>query len=440
MNILSLFDGISCGRVAIERVGINVDKYYASEVDKYAIKISSKNYPDIIQLGDVNHWQDWDIDWSSIDLLIGGSPCQGFSNAGKGLNFKDPRSALFFVYVDILNHIIKQNPKVMFLLENVKMKKEWVNIISKYLGVEPVEINSSLVSAQNRQRYYWTNIAEIQQPEDKHIYLKDILITNNTIRIPEYGNEDKSRPLTCHYSNNFGGWYDRITDPNPNKQQIDILAQPLNATKDNKAHCIKAQYYKNNIANFVTNKGFDASGVAEPIILQRPHGFNNGGFKTKKAPTLTSGASYEQNNFVCEPIKYLNEKNVQHLMRDFGSKGKILSYKDYKTNTLTASMGMGGGNGLYYAEQGTGKNIFEVKDKKIIIYGKEYTMNLEDGLWYFRKLTPIECERLQTLPDNYTDGVSNTQRYKCLGNGWTVDVIAHIFSYLLKQGEKNEKV
>ena len=356
MNILSLFDGISCGRVALERAGIQVDKYYASEIDKYAKQISSKNYPDIIQLGDVNNWQSWDIDWSSVDLLIGGSPCQGFSNAGKGLNFKDPRSALFFVYVDILNHIKKYNPKVRFLLENVKMKKEWVNVISKYLGVEPVEINSSLVSAQNRQRYYWTNIAEIQQPEDKHIYLKDILITNNTIRIPEYGNEDKSRPLTCHYSNNFGGWYDRITDPDPNKQQIDILAQPVNATKDNKAYCIKAQYYKNSIANFVTNKGFSASGVAEPI---------------------------------------------EH----------------------------------YYTEQGTGKNVFEVKDKKIIIYGKEYTMNLEDGWWRFRKLTPIECERLQTLPDNYTKQgviqteISNTQRYKCLGNGWTVDVIAHIFSY-----------
>lgn len=404
MNVLSLFDGISCGRVAIERVGVKVDKYYASEIDKYAKQISSKNYPDIIQLGDVNNWQNWNIDWSSIDLLIGGSPCQGFSNAGKGLNFNDPRSALFFVYVDILNHIKIYNPKVMFLLENVKMKKEWVNIISKYLGVEPVEINSSLVSAQNRQRYYWTNIAEIQQPEDKHIYLKDILITNNTIRIPEYGNEDKSRPLTCHYSNNFGGRYDRITEPNPNKQQIDILAQPLNATKDNKAHCIKAQYYKNSIANFVTNKAFDASGVAEPIILQRPHGFNG----------------------------------VQHLMRNFGSKGKILSHKDYKTNTITASMGMGGGNGLYYAEQGTGKNIFEVKDKKIIIYGKEYTMNLEDGWWYFRKLTPIECERLQTLPDNYTEGVSNTQRYKCLGNGWTCDVIAHIFSFLPKEYKNKE--
>lgn len=365
MNILSLFDGISCCRVALERANIQVDKYYASEIDKYAIQVAQHNYPDTIQLGDINNWRNWKIDWASIDLVAGGSPCQGFSNAGKGLNFDDPRSALFFVFVDILNHIRNVNPNVKFLLENVKMKKEWLDIISKWLNVEPVEINSSLVSAQNRQRFYWTNIAKIPQPADKHIYLKDILITSNTIRIPEYGNGEKSRPLTCHYSNNFGGWYDRINDPNPNKQQIDILA---------------------------------------------------------------------------ENVKFLNEKNLQHLMRDFGSKGKILCDKDEKTNTLTASMGMGGGNGLYYAEQKTGKNVFEVKDKKVIIYDKEYKIDLEDGFWCFRKLTPIECERLQTLPDNYTDGISNSQRYKALGNGWTVDVIAHIFNYLLKQGEKSEKV
>lgn len=352
INVLSLFDGISCGRVALDRANIQVDKYYASEIDKYAIKVAQKNYPDTIQLGDINNWRKWNIQWETIDLVIGGSPCQGFSNAGKGLNFNDPRSALFFVFVDILNHIRNVNPNVKFLLENVKMKKQWLDIISKWLNVEPVEINSSLVSAQNRQRFYWTNIAKITQPEDKHIYLKDILMTTNTKRIPEYGNGEKSRPLTCHYSNNFGGWYDRITDPNPNKQQIDVLAQALNPTIDNKAHCIKAQYYKNSIANFVTNKGFDATGVAE---------------------------------------------NVK-----------------------------------YFEELKSKNNVFESKNSVVIIYGKEYNIGLSDGLWMFRKLSPIECERLQTLPENYTDGISDTQRYKCIGNGWTVDVIAHIFSFLHK--------
>lgn len=413
MNVLSLFDGISCGRVALERAGIKVDKYYASEIDKYAIQVSQKNYPDIIQLGDVTKWRDWDIDWSSIDLLMGGSPCQGFSNAGKGLNFEDPRSALFFVFVDILNHIKTFNPNIKFLLENVKMKKEWVNVISEYVGVEPVEINSCLVSAQNRQRYYWTNIAKIEQPQDKHIYLKDILITSNTIRLPEYGNENKSRPLTCHYSNNFGGWYDRINDPNPNKQQIDILVEPLEI----------CDYVKEKLDEFYNKNGY---------VPKCFNAYNCREIKDK-SPTLTNSCGSQTSSATClilENIKFLNEKNIQHPMREFGSKGKILSDKDEKSNTLTASMGTGGGNGLYYAEQKTGKNVFEVKDKKIKIYDKEYKIDLDDGFWCFRKLTPVECERLQTLPDNYTDGISNSQRYKCLGNGWTVDVITHIFKNL----------
>lgn len=147
MNVLSLFDGISAGRVALERAGIKVDNYYASEVDKYAIQISQKNYPDIKQMGDVTKWREWDIDWSSIDLVIGGSPCQGFSFAGKQLNFEDPRSKLFFDYVDICHRVADDNPKMKFFLENVRMKKEYQDVISGYMGVEPVMINSSLVSA-----------------------------------------------------------------------------------------------------------------------------------------------------------------------------------------------------------------------------------------------------------------------------------------------------
>lgn len=165
MNILSLFDGMSSGRIAAERAGLPIENYYSSEVDKYAIKVSQANYPDIIQLGDVTKWRDWPIDWSGIDLLIGGSPCQGFSFAGKQLAFEDPRSALFFVYVDILNHIRSVNPDVKFMLENVKMKKENLAVINNYLGVEPVFINSSLVSGCERPRYYWANW-NIEQPKD----------------------------------------------------------------------------------------------------------------------------------------------------------------------------------------------------------------------------------------------------------------------------------
>lgn len=174
MKVLSLFDGISCGRVALERSGIHVDKYYAAEIDKHAAFIAAKNWPDNIQLGDVTKWRDWPIDWASVDLLIGGSPCQGFSFAGKQLAFDDPRSALFFVYVDILNHIRSVNPNVKFMLENVKMKKEHLAVISEMLGVEPVFINSDLVSAQSRQRFYWCNWY-VTQPQDKGILLNDIL-------------------------------------------------------------------------------------------------------------------------------------------------------------------------------------------------------------------------------------------------------------------------
>ena len=174
MNVLSLFDGMSCGRIALDRAGLSVGKYYASELDKYAITVTQANWPNTVQLGDVTNWREWRIDWSSIDLLIGGSPCQGFSFAGKQLAFDDPRSKLFFVYVDILNHIKSKNPEVKFLLENVKMKKEYMDVITRVLGVEPIFINSSLVSAQNRQRFYWANW-NIEQPKDKCLDLSCVI-------------------------------------------------------------------------------------------------------------------------------------------------------------------------------------------------------------------------------------------------------------------------
>jgi site-specific DNA-cytosine methylase len=179
MKVLSIFDGISCGQIALNRIGIKPVKYYASEVNKHAITVAQANYPNTIQLGDVTKWREWNIDWSSIDLLIGGSPCQGFSFAGKQLAFDDPRSKLFFVYVDILSHIKSFNQDVKFLLENVKMKKEYLNIITNILAVKPIRINSSLVSAQMRDRYYWCNW-KTTQPENKKIMLKDI-ITNGFV-------------------------------------------------------------------------------------------------------------------------------------------------------------------------------------------------------------------------------------------------------------------
>ena len=273
MNILGLFDGMSCGQIALNRVGIKYDKYFASEIDKFAIQVTQHNYPETIQLGDVTQIKGSNL--PKIDLLIGGSPCQGFSFAGKRLNFDDPRSKLFFEFVRLRDEL---NPKY-FLLENVKMKKEHEQVITEHMGVEPIRINSKLVSAQSRERLYWTNIPGIEQPEDKGILVKDIL---------DY--TTKHKPLT--------------------------------------EKGIKSQLYyaKNYVAN-------------------------------GKAPTLT--------------------RELAH---------------------------------------GWGKNI----TPKCYLEIKAITG--EDRLF-----SPLECERLQTVPDNYSSVVSNTQRFNMLGNGWTVDVIAHIF-------------
>lgn len=340
MNVLSLFDGVSCGQVALERAGIKVDKYYASEVDKYAIKIAKKNYPNTICLGDVTKWRTWDIDWSSIDLLIGGSPCQGFSFAGKQLNFDDPRSKLFFEYVDILNHIKNVNPNVLFLLENVKMKQQYQDVITSYLCVEPIQINSSLLSAQNRKRIYWTNIPDVTQPKDKGILLKDIV----------HENTDIDHKSLSEYIVPFDKTL-QILDKEVQRGKVGYFR------KDSQANRV---YY-------IHDKAVTLCGEA-------------GGGAAKMGQYL----------FGCiTPDRVEKKQNGQRFNE---------------------------GNEFY---------TLTVQDRHgILIEG------------YIRKLTPVECERLQTLPDGYTEGISNSQRYKCLGNGWTVDVIAHIFKNLKSKNVK----
>lgn len=206
MIVLSLFDGISCGQVALQRAGIKVDKYYASEVDKYAISITQYNHPDTVQLGDIGNWREWDIDWKSIDLVMGGSPCQGFSLAGKQLAFDDERSKLFFVFVQILQHVRTYNPGVKFLLENVKMKAEYRDAITQMMGVDPVLINSARLSAQNRERLYWCNWP-VTQPEDKGIVLKDILEDVDCVTVLKNRNQPVLRPYksTCLDTNYWKG-------------------------------------------------------------------------------------------------------------------------------------------------------------------------------------------------------------------------------------------
>lgn len=327
MNVLSLFDGMSCGQLALKKTGIKVDQYYAAEIDKYAIQIAQKNFPNTIQLGDVTKVKASDL--PKIDLLIGGSPCQGFSFAGKQLNFDDPRSALFFEFVRLLKEC---KPKY-FLLENVRMKKEYQNVITEYLGVEPILINSSLVSAQNRQRLYWTNIPNVTTPEDKGILLKHIL-------------EDY---------------------------------------KDEKCGRVIGRY-------LVDGKRVDHKQSVAGLTTQRLEIRND-----EKTNTLST---VQKDNVIVEDKYFMNKRQIAGVMKSNYRERKPMDI-NRKSNCLKV-----------------GGDI-----KRIINQEKKW-----------RYLTPIECERLQTVPDNYTDGVSNTQRYKMLGNGWTVDVISHIFQNL-KEGQ-----
>ncbi|AQW82869.1 DNA cytosine methyltransferase [Campylobacter pinnipediorum] len=281
VNVLSLFDGISCGRLALQRANVAIDKYYSIETNEYAIKIANNNYPQDkeYRLGDVRNIKGRDL--PQIDLLIACSPCQGFSVAGKRLNFKDERSDLFFEFVRLLREV---KPKY-FLLENVVMKKECQDIISDILKVQPVKINSALVSAQNRNRLYWTNIPNITQPQDKNIKLNDVLDTHEF--------------------------------------------------RELKPFCFKLH-----------------NGVAIKDILKT----------------------------VC----------------------------DEKANCLTTNK----------------------------THTKQYYLNKEKNK--MRNLSVNEYEKLQTLPIDYTVGVSNTQRYKSIGNAWTVDVIAHIFKRLAEDLQKKQ--
>ena len=372
INVLSLFDGSSCGRVALERSGIKVRNYFASEVDPWAEKIAIKNYPNNINLGDVNFVSGRQL--PNIDLILAGSPCQGFSFAGKQLAFDDPRSALFFEFLRILDECRAFNPNVKFLLENVRMKQEYQDIISGYLKVKPVAINSSLVSPQNRYRLYWCNW-DISQPEDKELVLKDILVEGYGDSVADQGrtvkqiNVDKAACLLARDYKGFG-----------NQAMTGVRTCELREyDKDEECH---------HVGTALDINGHD--------ILKRVYS------DTGKSPTLNSmgGGNREPKVLVARMVgRRINPDTGKRddYNTDITPKQRLEPRKDEKSGCLTTVE----------------------KDNLVVEKGT------------YRPLLPIEMERLQTLPDNYTEGVSNTQRKKMLGNGWTVDVIAHI----LKQGE-----
>ena len=376
MIVLSLFDGMSCGQIALERAGIEVDNYFASEIDKYAIQVAKYNYPNTQHIGDVTKVKESEL--PKIDLLIGGSPCQGFSFAGKQLNFEDPRSKLFFEFVRLLNEC---KPKY-FLLENVKMKKEYKDVITEHLGVEPIEINSNLLSAQNRKRIYWTNIPGVTIPNDKGILLKDIVHENESIDTVLNGN--------------YAEWFAKNAEFQLGKKYCSLSPE--------KAITMTARQY----ASWNGNYWFEI--LSEYIVP-----FD----KTLKILG-----------------KEVQRGKVGYFRKD--SQANRVYYIRDKAITLTGEAGGGAAKmGQYLFGCITPDRIEKRQNGQRFNDGKKfYTLTAQDkhGVLiegYIRKLTPIECERLQTVPDNYSSIVSNSQRYKMLGNGWTVDVIAHIFKGLL---------
>tara|TARA_A100000172_G_scaffold49795_2_gene31239 strand:+ start:14102 stop:15448 length:1347 start_codon:yes stop_codon:yes gene_type:complete len=431
IKVLSLFDGMSCGQIALDQLGIEVDTYYASEIDKYAIEITQKNFPETIQVGDITKLDP--KDFADVDLIMGGSPCQGFSFAGKQLAFDDPRSALFFEFIRMLKAI---KPKY-FLLENVRMKKEFVDIISQQVsecypeitfGIQPILINSSLLSAQSRQRFYWTNIPNIKQPEERGIVLRDILENDvdnefyhgkKSIEYMERGNDkwqqagarradryeqtaDKKKSFTITENWHKGVPYNYFKETKP--KQVGSIKDGGQGNRiysqDGKSSTLSSQSGGTaGVGNALVETKPKQVGIAADIsghdILKRVYSPEG------KSPTLNTMGGGNREPKVVTGGAFRGrayDKDGKRMDRDGSSvanktKQMLELRKDDKSNAITT-------------------------------VGKDSVVVDEELTW--RKLTPLECERLQTVPDNYTDGVSNTQRYKMLGNGWTVEVIKHI--------------
>mgnify|MGYP003632616930 FL=1 len=392
MKVLSLFDGMSCGMIALDRLGIKVDTYYASEVDKYAIQVSQKNYPEIIQIGDVCNIKA--EDYQDIDLILAGSPCQGFSFAGKQLAFDDPRSSLFFEFVRLLKEI---KPKY-FLLENVNMKKEFLDVISEQVsscypelpfGIERIKINSALVSAQNRVRWYWTNIPGVEQPEQRGIVLRDILETNSF----ENSAETHDTPKQIATAIDVNGH--------------DILKRVY--SEDGKSPVVTTCGGGNTepkvVAGAWRGRSLDESGKNVAWKETKPKQM----LELRKDEKSNSLTSVRKDNLVVQSYREVRTEEAKRLRRESKQKTgkdhtpfrakKIVPREDGKVGTVTPGLN-------------NDHMISLTRDK--------------DQDVYWRKITPIEAERLQTVPDHYTDCVSTTQRLKCLGNGWTIEVITHI--------------
>ena len=425
LTILSLFDGMSCGQIALRDMGVPINRYYASEIDKHAIKQTQLNFPDTIQLGDVEKWREWDIDWPSIDLLLAGSPCQGFSLAGKMLGHDDPRSRLYWVFLDILRHIQTYNPSVKFLLENVRMRPNDERQINESLGLMPVVINSSLVSAQNRVRLYWTNIrtrqeglfgevsTDIPQPDDRGILIQDIL---------EKSVDEKHFFSPIVWSRHHM----------PSEAEYDDDCEVIKLDKklkpkpsQGKASCLTAGGHSGGNHSDMDILAIQSQAPAKDTIgiYQKGRGYVAPSIHMLKSPSLTSH-SWQENNMICA-MRVRGESNEQ----------TIEVRPDSKSNTLTSVTK----DNLVIP--GTWRTHKEDRGFREVSEGKSPCIPARarnDGSGQpcvkmdriLRRLTPTECARLQTIPEWYKWECSDTQAYKMLGNGWTVEVIKHILSFL----------
>ncbi len=386
MKVLSLFDGISCGMLALQRAGVPVERYDAFEIDKYAVTVSKNNFPEIVHHGNV-----FDGDFTEFkghDLLLGGSPCTYWSIAKKGRETTSDGMG-FQLFMEYVRALRESECKYFLYENNYSIHQNIKDEISKYLGVEPIMINSALLSAQNRKRCYWTNIPNVTQPDDKGILLKDVLESGIAW-------QDKSYCMTSSY--NGAVLYNTLE-----RKQRTMIAVPFN-TVNGKSHTIPATYAKTGkkpFSTFVSERGKQR--VAIPI-----------------------GAAQRG--------RYVDDKNTeQHIeVREDGKSNCLTTVQ--KDTLVCAPIRIG-----QYGKGGQGQRIYSVRGKSVTLSANGggqgaktglYKIDLPDGDYIIRKLTPIEAERLQTLPDNYTEGISNTQRYKCIGNGWTVDVIAHILGGL----------
>jgi DNA-cytosine methyltransferase len=444
LKVLSLFDGMSCGQLALQRLGIEVDTYYASEIDKYAIQVTQANFPKTIQVGDVCQLKS--EDYQDVDLILAGSPCQGFSFAGKQLAFDDPRSALFFEFVRLLKEI---KPKY-FLLENVKMKQQFQDVITEQVSacypdfeggdllggqIKPILINSALLSAQNRQRLYWTNIPNIEQPEDKGIVLRDILEDNFD------SERDKSYCIDANY------YKGASVEQYKKKSRRQLVSKPkqVGIAADIKGHDILKRVYSPDGKSPTLNtmgggnrepkvaveyKAMTEVRTPEANKIRREHKKKTGKDWSPremrqlverdddKMNTLTSALTkqhivQEKKQLIEEERIVVDKEKRQLLIAEATKKGyTVIEDGDCFDINFPNSKTRRGRNMKYKCNA--------------LTTASQNFMRFENLSW--RKLLPLECERLQTVPDNYTNHVSNTQRYKMLGNGWTVEVIAHILN------------